>query len=569
MDLHKGCGIPMKASTGVRFLHQYRGFPVWLKVALGLWTVPLALMASPVEAAERIYLSFGALEQSVAVESLEIYARTGIVPEDLKPYSRYLSPEQMAQMRQILQTRVDLGPVAVSQFLYSSQGELLLNRLGELIQTQSSQSGFLALRSALILASQDHQGLTPLNTLRQFPLETIRIDLKRSLLILSDLERSVNQTRSAIDAIQAQAMQEAQAPPAANFASLPDLRLRGPYTWRERTLKLIDSRRDRPVEADIYLPQTANRTPLPTPPPLIVISHGLGSNRQTFAYLAKQLASYGFAVVIPEHPGSNTEHLEALLTGRTSQVTEPIEFINRPRDIKFLLDELEHLSHHDPRYQGWLNVQQVGVLGQSMGGYTALVLAGARINLPQLNEDCADTNRLNLSLLLQCRVRELPPAPPDLHDSRVKAVLSINSLGSSLLGQNGYNQLNLPVMLVASGADTVAPALTEQIRPFTWLSTPNRYLLLLQNGTHFSAIDVPPSDRVTVSLPPQVVGPNPAIAHRYLEAITVAFFGTYLNNAPQFRPYLSAAYARRISQPELPLSLVQSLSMVKLATDQR
>ncbi len=559
----------MKASTVVRFLHQYRGFPVWLKVALGLWTVPLVLTTSPVEAAERIYLSFGALEQSVAVESLEIYARTGIVPEDLKPYSRYLSPEQMAQMRQILQTRVDLGPVAVSQFLYSSQGELLLNRLGELIQTQSSQSGFLALRSALILASQDHQGLTPLNTLRQFPLETIRIDLKRSLLILSDLERSVNQTRSAIDAIQAQAVQEAQAPPAANFASLPDLRLRGPYTWRERTLKLIDSRRDRPVEADIYLPQTANRTPLPTPPSLIVISHGLGSNRQTFAYLAKQLASYGFAVVIPEHPGSNTEHLEALLTGRTSQVTEPIEFINRPRDIKFLLDELERLSHHDPRYQGWLNVQQVGVLGQSMGGYTALVLAGARINLPQLNEDCADPNRLNLSLLLQCRVRELTQAPPALHDSRVKAVLSINSLGSSLLGQNGYNQLNLPVMLVASGADTVAPALTEQIRPFTWLSTPNRYLLLLQNGTHFSAIDVPPSDRVTVSLPPQVVGPNPAIAHRYLEAITVAFFGTYLNNAPQFRPYLSAAYARRISQPELPLSLVQSLSMVKLATDQR
>lgn len=558
----------MKASTVVRFLSQSRGFPMWLKLALGLWTLPLALMASPVEAAERIYLSFGALEQSVAVESLEIYARTGVVSEDLKPYSRYLSPEQMAQMRQLLQTRVDLGPVAVSQFLYSSQGELLLHRLGELIQTESSQSGFLALRSALILASQDDQGLTPLNALRQFPLETIRVDLKRSLSILGDLERSVNQTRSAIGAIQEQAVQEAQENPTANFARLPDLRLRGPYTWRERPLKLFDPNRDRSVEADIYLPQTANRAPLPTPPPLIVISHGLGSNRQTFAYLAKQLASYGFAVVVPEHPGSNTEQLEALLTGRTSQVTEPIEFINRPLDVKFLLDELERLSRTDPRYRGWLNVQQVGVVGQSMGGYTALALAGARINRPQLNQDCADTNRLNLSLLLQCRFGEIEKTP-DLHDSRVKAVLSINSLGSSLLGENGYNQLNLPVMLVASGADTVTPALTEQIRPFTWLTTPNRYLLLLQNGTHFSAIDVPPSDRVTVSLPPQVVGPNPAIAHRYLEAVTVAFFGTYLGNAAQFRPYLSAAYAQRISQPELPLSLVRSLPAMKLASDQR
>jgi predicted dienelactone hydrolase len=559
----------MQASTVGRFLHRYRGFPVWLRVALGLWTVPLALTAAPVEAAERIYLSFGALEQSVAVESLATYARTGVVPEDLKPYSRYLSPEQMAQMRQILQTRVDLGPVAVSQFLYSSQGELLLHRLGEVIQTESSQSGFLALRSALILASQHHQGLTPLNTLRQFPLETIRVDLKRSLLILSDLERSVNQTRSAISAIQEQAVQEAQDAPATNFTNLPDLRLRGPHTWRERTLKLIDPRRNRPVEADIYLPQTANRTPLPTPPPLIVISHGLGSNRKTFAYLAKQLASYGFAVAVPEHPGSNTEQLEALLTGRTSQVTEPGEFINRPLDVKFLLDELERLSHQDPRYRGWLNPRRVGVVGQSMGGYTALALAGATMSLPQLTEDCANTNRLNLSLLLQCRVLELTKTTPDLRDDRVKVVLSINSLGSSLLGENGYNQLNVPVMLVASGADTVTPALTEQIRPFTWLTTPHRYLLLLQNGTHFSAIDVPSSDRVTVSLPPQMVGPNPAIAHRYLEAITVAFFGTYLNNAPQFSPYLSAAYARRISQPELPLSLVRSLSMIKLATDQR
>ena len=38
---------------------------------------------------------------------------------------------------------------------------------------------------------------------------------------------------------------------------------------------------------------------------------------------------------------------------------------------------------------------------------------------------------------------------------------------------------------MASSADTVAPALPEQIRPFTWLTTPNRYLLVLEGGNPF------------------------------------------------------------------------------------
>jgi len=40
---------------------------------------------------------------------------------------------------------------------------------------------------------------------------------------------------------------------------------------------------------------------------VIVISHGLGSDRTSFEYLATALASY-FAAV-PEHPGSNAQQL--------------------------------------------------------------------------------------------------------------------------------------------------------------------------------------------------------------------------------------------------------------------
>lgn len=97
------------------------------------------------------------------------------------------------------------------------------------------------------------------------------------------------------------------------------------------------------------------------------------------------MASYGFAVAVPKHPGSNSEQLRSLLVGRSDAITSPSEFINRPLDIKYLLDELERLDASNPNLQ--LNLQQVGVIGQSFGGYTALVLAGASLNFKQKSVD--------------------------------------------------------------------------------------------------------------------------------------------------------------------------------------
>jgi len=68
--------------------------------------------------------------------------------------------------------------------------------------------------------------------------------------------------------------------------------------------------------------------------------------------------------------------------------------INRPLDVKYLLDELERRDKSDLSFQ--LNLQQVGVIGQSLGA-TALALAGATFNFKQLQNDCED-----LSNFLEC-----------------------------------------------------------------------------------------------------------------------------------------------------------------------
>ena len=529
----------------------------WLKATLGgvcLGLMP-ALTALPAAGAERVVLSYGILERSIPISSLETYARTGEIDEELAWYAQHATPQQLNQLRQGLLTPIPLSAIEVSQFLYTSIGERLLDRLGEVIQTDSRQSGFYAIRAALILAAADADGFTPLNVLRKFPSNRLEINLARSLEIANGLESLVNQSDRAFALINQQSASEATP-----FTPLPgtDLRQQGAVTWERQTITLDDRSRDRTFPVDIYLPQS------PQPHPVVIISHGLGSDRTSFIYLAQHLASHGFVVAVPEHPGSSSSQLQALLNGRAAEVTSPREFIDRPLDIKFLLDELTRLSQSNPAFQGRLNLQQIGVVGQSYGGYTALALAGAPIRFQQLQTNCRNLNdSLNVSLLLQCLALQLPDRQYDLSDSRIKAVIAINPVDSSIMGPESLNQIKIPVMLVAGSADTVAPALPEQIQPFTWLGAIDRYLVLINGATHFSTIQESPN--AVVPVPDQVIGPSPVLARRYIAALSLAFFQTYAANQTRYRPYLSAAYTRTISQQPLELSLVRSLSAEQLA----
>lgn len=548
------------------------GKPLGLKRALlnlSLMLLPAVLSATKAVGAERIYASYALLERSISVSALEAYAKDGKIDEDLAAYLQYVPPQQLEQLRQALLARADLTPVTISQFLYTPQGEIALKRLGQVIQTGTRQPGKLAIRAALILAAADREGLTPINVLRKFPTDGIRIDLARALDIFRELQQVVNQTSRATALVERLSKAQAQSQPGIRNFSQSDLSRRGPLTWQ--TLSINVSVPDgvfptapavkRVFPADIYLPELQS----PQPAPVIVISHGLGSDRKTFQYLAEHLASYGFAVAVPQHPGSDARQLQALINGTASEVAEPAEFIARPLDIKYLLDELTALEKTDPALRGRLNLEQVGVFGQSFGGYTSLALAGAPIDFQQLEADCQNLDSTwNLSLLLQCRAKELRGSQYQLGDPRIKAALAINPVDSSILGPKSLSQIQVPVMLVASSADTAAPALPEQIRPFTWLSTPNKYLVAIGNGTHFSTLAESESNSGSVPIPSEVIGPSPALAFRYVSALSLAFFQTHLAGQAEYRPYLQPSYVSTLSRDPLPLSLIQSLSESEL-----
>ncbi|NEO80940.1 alpha/beta hydrolase [Moorena sp. SIO4G3] len=520
----------------------------WLLLNLGLLITPV-MISAPVEAAEKIYISYGPIEFSLPIAALEVYATVGKVEPSLAFYAGYVKPEEFKQLRQVLITPIDVTPVAIAQFLYSPQGEIILQRVGEVIQTKARQPGFYAIRAALIKAAFKPEGLTILNVLQEFPTYGIRINSQRGFEIIDDLSKLIKQTQTAITAVEQASEQEAaaQTERALSEKSL-DLRQPGSVSYAKQTITFDDHYRRREFPVDLYLPES----PREGLAPVIVISHGLGSVRKTFEYLAHHLASHGFAVAVPEHPGSNADQIQALLTGLAKEAAPPSEFINRPVDIKLLLDELES------SFKGQLNLQQVGVLGQSFGGYTSLALAGAEINFEQLQKDCAPLNEdtLNISLLLQCRAFDLPPQDYQLSDQRIKGAIAINPIASTVLGKSQLSQIQVPLMVVAGSDDTIAPALPEQIQPFTWLTTLQKYLVLLKRGTHFSTLAPSEDD---VPLPEAVVGPDPTIAQEYMKALSLAFFQTYIAGKSEYQAYLSAAYAQSLSQELMPLSLLTIL----------
>ena len=141
---------------------------------VGIGTLPLGWQPKA-EAAEALNVTLGQLEFPLSLESLETFAESGQVTGELRFFAQFLDDAGLAEFRRFLQQRYDISPVAVSQITYSQLGEGALQRLGLVLRTEANLEGFYALRSALILAADDPEGLSILNVIRYFPSNRIRV----------------------------------------------------------------------------------------------------------------------------------------------------------------------------------------------------------------------------------------------------------------------------------------------------------------------------------------------------------------------------------------------------------
>ena len=367
----------------------------------------------------------------------------------------------------------------IGDVLDSANGKLLLDALTRVAPNMTLDQ----LQGAVRLAAMQADGLNVIGVLRAIPEETLEVDLTAAIGLISQLNFSTLESRSLSGVLDQELNVALAAPPKSNLDPAAD----GPQQTYQRSVTMFDEARQRTIPVEIY----GSRSPQG---PLVVLSHGFGADRFFLNYIAQHLSSYGITVVSLEHPGSNLQALQGLpidpaIAESPSRLLPATEFLDRPRDVSFVLDRLEALNRQSD-FQGLFNTENVTIIGHSLGGYTGLALAGAKLDLRSLKTFCDTIQPLAVSPAdwLQCAAVDLPEQQADLSDRRIKQVMAMNPLVGQLFGETGLSEIKVPTLLMTATKDGVTPTLDQQLKPFTQLAGP-KYLLAVIGGTHLSSGD--------------------------------------------------------------------------------
>lgn len=210
--------------------------------------------------------------------------------------------------------------------------------------------------------------------------------------------------------------------------------------------------------------------------PLILISHGYPGNRFLMSHLGENLASKGYVVAAIDHADSTYSDQAAF--GST--------LLNRPRDQRFVLDQMANLVETAPDLAAVINAEATGVIGYSMGGYGALIFGGAGVTQAAVDLPWGTPQGLLAANLAGSDDHEA------IVDDRVKAVIAIGPWGRQhgFWDEAGLAGLRVPTMIMAGSVDDVSiyPAMRQIFEQATGTT---RHLLTFENANHNAAAPMP------------------------------------------------------------------------------
>jgi alpha-beta hydrolase superfamily lysophospholipase len=234
----------------------------------------------------------------------------------------------------------------------------------------------------------------------------------------------------------------------------------GPFQVGQATLPLVDYQR--PTPANGACPSQATRTlttevwyPVADASytgklPLVIIAHGLTSNRTEGAYLATHLASHGYVVAAPDFPLSNG-------TTNNGSVCYPsaADVGGQVGDLFYLTAALTspQLQAVAP-FTALIDPARKALIGHSLGG-TTVALAGSYASLYGVNFDAVIT---------------LAPGACPLF----------------LPGQPG-SSLAMPSLVIQGTTDAVTHYDTNAVPLFDSSKDP-KYLVAIENGSHLGFV---------------------------------------------------------------------------------
>lgn len=236
-----------------------------------------------------------------------------------------------------------------------------------------------------------------------------------------------------------------------------------PYGPGVSEVTVTDARADRPLAGNVWYPTTtpekfeqADKSKVwqmaPADPggsaaegpfPLLVVSHGMYGNTLNQAWLASALARRGFIVAMINHPGTSTFMRDA---------DHARELWERPVDlsrlITFLLEKSPMAGHIDKA--------RIYAAGHSLGGYTVMLLAGARFDAGLYETLCAeDETNVVCPVLKGWSIAETGADRKEMElsreDARVSRVVSMDLGGTPVLSRRSLELVETPVLVLGSG----------------------------------------------------------------------------------------------------------------------
>lgn len=172
-----------------------------------------------------------------------------------------------------------------------------------------------------------------------------------------------------------------------------DPRARGPYEAGVRTITMtkpsvVDPQQPRVLDTVVWYPTAAGAGPIDGgtgavlnapidasggPYPVLLFSHGSCGYPLQSIFLLPVLASRGYVVIAPPHPGNTVFEFPNCGTPQVQLASAQ----ERPQDMIFALDEMLAASA-DPGspFHGVLDPDRIGMSGHSFGGFTTFFVVG-------------------------------------------------------------------------------------------------------------------------------------------------------------------------------------------------
>jgi len=215
--------------------------------------------------------------------------------------------------------------------------------------------------------------------------------------------------------------------------------------------------------------------------PLVIVSHGYPGSRYFLTYLTENLASKGYIVAAIDH----TDSVFGEVRGFASTL------LNRSSDQLFVLSSIQKMAKsNDSFLSSLVQENNAAIVGYSMGGYGALISAGAGISENSLLNKLvpggylADWNRENSKYKSLAR-------------DGLKAIVAIAPWGEqppfNAWDNEGLANIHLPTLFIAGDHDDVAGYEAGPKRAMQLAVNSDRCLLVYENARHNTGGNPPPA----------------------------------------------------------------------------